>query len=51
MKSHEPAVIDLAGQKLAPSYYIMATAFLSFAALVGLNAREETPQIVQQEAT
>ena len=35
------SLIDITGSKLAPSYYTMATASLSLAALVELNARGE----------
>jgi MFS transporter, MHS family, proline/betaine transporter len=33
------SLIDVTGSKLAPSYYMMATAFLSFAALIALRRR------------
>ncbi len=41
-------LIHLTGSKLAPSYYIMATALLSLAALVALNVREETLQFARE---
>jgi MFS transporter, MHS family, proline/betaine transporter len=36
------SLIDLTGSKLAPSYYIMATAFLSLAALIALHQRDKS---------
>lgn len=36
------SLIDLTGSKLAPSYYIMLTAFLSFAALIVLRLRDRS---------
>lgn len=36
------SLIDLTGSKLAPSYYIMLTAFLSFAALIVLRLRDKS---------
>jgi MHS family proline/betaine transporter-like MFS transporter len=44
------SLIDLTGSKLAPSYYIMATALISLAAVVALYVREETLQIAKREA-
>lgn len=43
------SLIHLTGSKLAPSYYIMATALLSLVALVALNVREETLQFAKRE--
>ncbi|HTV35169.1 MAG TPA: MFS transporter [Xanthobacteraceae bacterium] len=36
------SLIDVTGSKLAPSYYIMLTAFLSFAALLALRLRDKS---------
>jgi MFS transporter, MHS family, proline/betaine transporter len=36
------SLVDLTGSKLAPSYYIMLTAFLSFAALIALRLRDKS---------
>jgi MHS family proline/betaine transporter-like MFS transporter len=44
------SLIDLTGSKLAPSYYIMATALLSLAAVVALNVREKALHITKREA-
>jgi MHS family proline/betaine transporter-like MFS transporter len=43
------SLINLTGSKLAPSYYIMASALISLAALVALYVREETLQIAKRE--
>jgi MHS family proline/betaine transporter-like MFS transporter len=33
------SLIDITGSKLAPSYYVIATALISLAALIGLRRR------------
>jgi MFS transporter, MHS family, proline/betaine transporter len=43
------SLIQLTGSKLSPSYYIMATALLSFVALVILRRRIDQPQSVKRE--
>jgi len=43
------SLINLTGSKLAPSYYIMATALISLAALVALYVREETLRTAKRE--
>ncbi|MGB6535440.1 MAG: MFS transporter [Xanthobacteraceae bacterium] len=43
------SLVELTGSKLAPSYYIIATALLSLAALVTLRLREKSLQIEKRE--
>jgi MFS transporter, MHS family, proline/betaine transporter len=44
------SLIQLTGSKLSPSYYIMATALLSFVALVILRRRIDQPQSAKRES-
>jgi len=43
------SLVDLTGSKLAPSYYIMATALLSLISLLILRRRIDPPPVAKRE--